>query len=259
MDLKLNLALGDSYASMTQKTRVISEAWAEKNIFCCSCGGSLTKSENNTRVLDFTCLECHGEYELKSTRGSFSKKIPDGAFNAMMTRLSDVSSPDFFFLTYDIKSLCVTNFFAVPTYFLDESVIEKREPLSSQARRAGWVGCNIVMNHIPEIGKVFYIRNSEILSKSVVLETWKRNAFLRRKASIEARGWTLAILRNIESLNSREFTLQNMYAFEVLLKKQFPQNHFIREKIRQQLQVIRDAGLIKFIGRGRYEAHFFQR
>lgn len=256
MNLSLNLALGERYKSETQKIRVISEAWAERNAFCCSCGGVLVRGRNNARVLDFTCAECQCEFELKSTRGHFSNKLPDGAFKAMMARLNDSSSPDFFFLTYDVKSFCVTNFFAVPTYFLDATVIEKRSPLSHHARRAGWVGCNIVMNRIPEAGKVFYVKNSEIIKRSAVIETWGRTAFLRHETSLEARGWTLEILRKIQSLNVREFTLREMYAFEPQLKLQFPRNNFIRAKIRQQLQVLRDAGLIVFEGRGRYEINF---
>lgn len=256
MNLNLNLALGDQYKSETQKVRVISEAWTERNAFCCSCGGTLIRDQNNARVLDFTCVRCQSEFELKSTRGKFSKKLPDGAFNAMIERLSDASSPNFFFLAYDFQSYRVTNFFAVPTYFLDETVIEKRKPLGPHARRAGWVGCNIFMNRIPEAGKVFYVKNSEIIQRSSVIESWKRTAFLQRETNLEARGWALEILRNIQSLNMREFTLQKMYEFEVQLKRRFPRNNFIRAKIRQQLQVLRDAGLIVFEGRGRYTVNF---
>ena len=254
--LNLNLELGDGYRSQSQKVRVISEAWAEKNAFCCSCGGILARGRNNARVLDFTCLQCKNEFELKSTRGSFSKKLPDGAFKAMMARLIDDSSPDFFFLTYDLMRFRVTNFFAVPTYFLDSTVIEERKPLSSLARRAGWIGCNIVMSRIPEAGKVFYVRDSQVLNKSDVIETWGRTAFLRREKSLDARGWTLEILRIIQSLNVREFTLRQIYAFEARLKERFPRNNFIRAKIRQQLQILRDAGLVVFEERGRYSVKF---
>jgi type II restriction enzyme len=256
MDLSLNLALGDRYKSPTQKARVISEAWAESNAFCCACGGSLRKGRINARVLDLICIGCQKEFELKSTRRTFLRKVPDGAFQAMMARLSDVCSPDFLFLTYDVESSRVTNLFAVPTCFLDTTVIEKRKPLSPHARRAGWMGCNIVMSRIPEAGKVFYVKNSDILKRAAVLETWRRTAFLRREASLEARGWTLEILRNIQSLNAREFTIQTMYDFEAQLKRRFPHNNFIRAKIRQQLQVLRDAGLLVFKGRGRYAVAF---
>ena len=143
------------------------------------------------------------------------------------------------------------NFFAVPTHFLDTTVIEKRKPLVSNARRQGWVGCYIVMDRISEAGKVFYVKNGQALKKSAVIEAWGRTTFLRQ-SSFEARGWALEILRNIQSLNAREFTIDTMYGFEAELKQRFPRNKFIRPQIRKQLQVLRDAGLIVFRGRGHY-------
>ena len=174
----------------------------------------------------------------------------------MMARLNDVASPNFFFLGYDVKSSRVTNFFAVPAYLLDATVIEKRKPLNPNARRAGWVGCNIVMNRIPEAGKVFYVKDCKILQTSSVIERWGRTAFLRRETNLVARGWLLEVLRIIESFGAREFTLEQMYSFETQLKQRFPGNNFIRAKIRQQLQVLRDAGLVAFKGRGHYTANF---
>jgi type II restriction enzyme len=44
-----------------------------------------------------------------------------------------------------------------------------------------------------------------------------------------------------------------MYAFENNLKAKYPNNNFIKDKIRQQLQLLRDKGLIEFIGRGKYK------
>lgn len=256
MNLNLNATLGERYKSESQKIRVISEAWAERNAFCASCGGTLRRGHNNARVLDFKCVGCQGQFELKSTRGNFSRKAPDGAFKTMMARLCDVSSPDFFFLTYDVTSFRVTNLFAVPTCFFDATVIEKRKPLGTHARRAGWVGCNIMMDRIPETGKVFYVKNSRVINKTDVMERWERTSFLREQKSLEARGWTLEILRNIQSLNKQEFTLKEMYHFKEHLKNQYPNNNFIQAKIRQQLQVLRDAGLIVFKGRGHYSTNF---
>jgi type II restriction enzyme len=252
MDLTLDVALGDMYKSAAQKVRVTSEAWVERNAYCCLCGGTLVRTSNNTRVLDLTCAGCKGGFELKSTRGAFSTKVPDGAFKAMMARLANVSSPNFLFLTYDARMSYVTNFFAIPTYFLDASVVEKRPPLGPHARRAGWVGCNIILSRIPEVGKIFYVRDGEIFQRSTVMNTWKRTIFLQRESSLETRGWLLETLRCIQSLNAREFTLRQMYEFESKLKRRFPRNNFVRAKIRQQLQVLRDAGLISFEDRGHY-------
>lgn len=256
MDLTLNLALSVNYKSASQRARVLSEAWAERNAFCCICGGALVRAANNSRVLDLMCQQCKGGFELKSMRGSFCNKVPDGAFSAMMARLSSDSSPNFFFLTYDSTLFHVTNFFAVPVYFLDQQVIEPRKPLSLTAVRAGWRGCNIVLSRIPELGKVFYVMNSKVVEQRAVLEKWSRTAFLRRELNLQARTWVLETLRCIQSLKTRTFTLQQMYGFEQQLKRCFPHNNFVREKIRQQLQVLRDAGLISFEGRGRYSTNF---
>ena len=51
----------------------------------------------------------------------------------------------------------------------------------------------------------------------------------------------------------KEFTLSQMYEFENKLSIQFLQNNHIKDKIRQQLQILRDQNMIEFIGRGLYK------
>jgi type II restriction enzyme len=43
-------------------------------------------------------------------------------------------------------------------------------------------------------------------------------------------------------------------AFEGELAAKHPENHNIRAKIRQQLQVFRDLGFIEFLGSGEYRS-----
>jgi len=43
-----------------------------------------------------------------------------------------------------------------------------------------------------------------------------------------------------------------MYAFENELKVKHPENNFVKDKIRQQLQNLRDKGFIEFITPGHY-------
>ncbi len=62
-------------------------------------------------------------------------------------------------------------------------------------------------------------------------------------------GW----LNNIYKLiPENEFTTQQVYKYESDLAKLYPNNQNIRPKIRQQLQVLRDMGVIKHIGRSRW-------
>ena len=50
-----------------------------------------------------------------------------------------------------------------------------------------------------------------------------------------------------------EFSLQDFYkAFEGRLAAIHPENRNVQPKIRQQLQVLRDHGVLQFLGRGRY-------
>jgi type II restriction enzyme len=46
----------------------------------------------------------------------------------------------------------------------------------------------------------------------------------------------------IDSLNKKEFTLKEVYAFENDLKILHPENNNIKPKIRQQLQFLRKEG-----------------
>ncbi|WP_366793571.1 hypothetical protein [Treponema denticola] len=74
-----------------------------------------------------------------------------------------------------------------------------------------------------------------------------------KKTNIESRGWLLDIIACIEKINTEEFSLSQIYAFENELKLKHPENNFIKDKIRQQLQYLRDKGFIKFLGRGKYK------
>lgn len=56
------------------------------------------------------------------------------------------------------------------------------------------------------------------------------------------------IIRNFDD----EFTLNDLYGFEPLLKEQYPENNTIQASIRRNLQKLRDDGKIIFISQGKY-------
>jgi type II restriction enzyme len=88
-------------------------------------------------------------------------------------------------------------------------------------------------------------------------KTTSRQAFARLESlstlSSSNRSWAGTILNLVRRLPNSSFTLADMYTFESELESLYPNNKHLRPKIRQQLQVLRDAGLIKFLGNGRYE------
>jgi len=71
------------------------------------------------------------------------------------------------------------------------------------------------------------------------------------QGSLATRTWLVDTLRCIERLPN-EFSLRDVYGFEAELRERHPENHHVRDKLRQQLQRLRDAGFIAFLGRGRY-------
>jgi len=69
---------------------------------------------------------------------------------------------------------------------------------------------------------------------------------------MEGRGWIGDVLRCVEQLGKREFTLREVYEFEEELRERHPRNRNVRPKIRQQLQVLRKHGIVQFLERGKY-------
>ena len=60
------------------------------------------------------------------------------------------------------------------------------------------------------------------------------------------------MLQAVQSLGKLEFTLADVYAQADALAKLHPNNAHVRDKIPQQLQVLRDLGLLEFLGSGSY-------
>jgi type II restriction enzyme len=70
---------------------------------------------------------------------------------------------------------------------------------------------------------------------------------------MESRGWTIEIMKIVEQIDKASFNLKDVYAFENFLKDKFPKNRFIKPKIRQQLQILRDKHFLEFLGDGEYK------
>jgi hypothetical protein len=90
-----------------------------------------------------------------------------------------------------------------------------------------------------------------VRAKELVLADWQKTLFLRSE-SPETRGWLLDVMKCVESLGKRDFTLEDIYAFERHFGDLYPGNQNVKPKIRQQLQYLRDRGFIDFVSRGNY-------
>ena len=169
----------------------------------------------------------------------------------MCARIASPNNPNLILMNYDVARFGVTDLFFVPRHFFVREIIQERKPLAPTARRAGWVGCNILLSEIPNSGKIFFVRDGSIAPRGLVMEQWRSTLFLKNRG-VATRGWLIEVMKCVELIGLDTFSLDDAYGFEERLKAIYPGNRNVRPKIRQQLQVLRDQGYLDFLGRGRY-------
>ena len=97
MILDLDRKLAQYFSSSSQKARILTEDWVNRQIYCPSFGSEkLQKYSNNRPVVDFFCMGCREDFELKSKKDAIGDKIVDGAYQTMMERLISVNNPNLF-------------------------------------------------------------------------------------------------------------------------------------------------------------------
>ena len=254
MDLNLNLTVAKGYKSRAQIARLVSEDWATRNLYCLACNSNhLDAAKANTAVWDYSCSTCGALYQLKSKNGRFSRKVSNSQYDVKMRAIADGRAPHYTFLQYSRLTSKVTDLFVVPGHFLSPAVVEKRPPLKPPAKRAGWVGSNIILGRLTEEARVHVVEAGISRNPSKVRADWERYQFLARKRG----GWAADVLSCVRTLEretrAREFTLQAFYQrFETELASRHVANKNIQAKIRQQMQVLRDGKVLQFLGKGRY-------
>ena len=183
----------------------------------------------------------------------------------------------------------VRNLLVVPSFAFPPSAIIKCPPLSRTARRAGWVGCNFDLSRVPAEARIEIIStcrrrghesltekaSQRLLASSPTSQTVitppeeVREKFRKikplKELSVKERGRTLDVLNVVAAVCDRrkssgahraplqywkEFTNEDVYAHTRELEKLHPDNRHVRDKIRQQLQVLRDAKLVIHVGSG---------
>ena len=272
--MPIDLAAG--YTSRSQQTRVVSEAWGAENLYCPNCvSPALSPAAPNMEAIDFTCPDCESPFQLKSLSRPFAARIVDAAYRAMRQAIVEDRTPNLVVLHYDPACWEVKNLVLVPRFVFSLSLLERRKPLGPTARRRGWVGCNILLANVPPDARIPIVADGIATSPAWVRQQYARLRPLQ-KLGHEARGWTLDVLNVVRALlQSRsqesvreltdrrqetggterapgEFTLAEVYAFADTLRRLHPQNRHVEDKIRQQLQRLRDLGFVEFQGRGVY-------
>lgn len=253
MNLTFNVDIAKNYKSNSQKSRIVTETWLGDNMYCPICGNPmLFHHKANSPVADFFCNDCKADFELKSKKSknaTIQNIIPDGAYSTMIERIISLNNPNLFVMTY--FNNCVSNLIFIPNFFFVPEIIIKRPPLKENARRAGWIGCNINIGLVPNDARIYIIEKGTIVPSNTVIKNYCRILSLQTN-TLQSRGWIMDTMACIDKIPQNQFTLQDLYAFESELKIKYPNNNFIKDKLRQQLQILRDKGFIEFTTRGNY-------
>ncbi|HVA18514.1 MAG TPA: DpnI domain-containing protein [Candidatus Dormibacteraeota bacterium] len=252
MQLELPRVGLEGYKSNSQRARIATEAWATKNLYCLNCASDeLSCSPPNTAAVDYVCPNCDASFQLKAQSHSFGSKILDAAYATMLQKIREDETPNLVALHYERDLWRVRNIFFVPHFAFSISAIEKRPPLAPTARRAGWVGCNILLEKIPSDARIPLVVDGKPANPSLARKQYAKVRPLS-KLRPEMRGWTLDVLNLLRSLGKQTFTLADAYTLEPHLASLHPANRHVRDKIRQQLQILRDLGLLHFLSPGHY-------
>ena len=84
---------------------------------------------------------------------------------------------------------------------------------------------------IPDSGKIFIVKNQIEIQHETVISNYAKTKSLKT-SNLESRGWLLDTLMCVEKIPTKDFSLNQMYAFENELKVKHPENNFIKDKIR---------------------------
>lgn len=253
MDPRLPTHFGQGYKSASQLARRITEPWGATNLYCCACTcDTVTAEKANAQVSDFLCPGCLERYQLKSHSKTLGNGILGSNYQKMLAAVLGNRTPNFFLLHYRLPEWMVRNLLLIPRFAISPSVFTKRKPLSVGARRSEWVGYVLNIRLIPDSAKIPLITEGVEIDRRDVRAQYARIARLQ-SLKPEQRGWTLDVLRCVESLPNPIFTNGDIYAFESEFAKLYPGNRHIKDKIRQQLQVLRDRGLLKQVLRGEWQ------
>ncbi|MFB6348041.1 DpnI domain-containing protein [Moraxella sp. ZJ142] len=251
MNLYFNTKLAENYKSPAQIIRILTEDWLIHNVYCPCCGAFPVNAFNNNKpVGDFYCSLCAEQFELKSKNSkTLGKSVADGAYHTMIERINSDTNPNFFFLNYSKHDYSVKNLVIVPKHFFTSDIIIPRK--NGIPNRPNYIMCSINTAALPNNGKISIINQGQIVAQEKVLEQWQQNFFLRNMKK-ENKGWLLTIMNYLDKIPNGEFSLKQIYDFEPELAQKYPNNNHIKDKIRQQLQFLRDKGMIEFLGSGRY-------
>jgi hypothetical protein len=106
-----------------------------------------------------------------------------------------------------------------------------------------------ILSKVP-LNKPIFIPNTDIVNDSYQTDIFTGGV---ESIATSLSGWKLSVFNYLIRLQKTEFKLSDLNQFIPALSVEYPNNNNIEAKIRQQLQELRDLGLIEFVSKGEYK------
>lgn len=252
MELELPVELAASYKSPTQRVRVITEAWGESNLYCTHCTSPrLSRAPHSTKAFDFACPQCDSHFQLKSQSRPITNRLADADYATMRQTILSGRTPNLLALHYDPDRWKIQTLLLIPRFVFSLSAVTVRNPTRPKGRHSAWIGCDFILANIASDAKIPMVLDGRPTDPRRVREQYKRLLPLQNQR-VENRGWTVDVLNAVRSIGKGEFTLSEVYAYTERLQTLHPKNRHVQDKIRQQMQRLRDLGFLEFVHRGHY-------
>jgi type II restriction enzyme len=252
MNLNCNPSLGALLVRNTQRVRVISEGWFGTEGYCLKCSSPrLDATPASTEFRDFECPRCAQAYELKSAARAHTTVVQDGGFDSMMRRIHAAEAPALMLMHY-AQDWSVQRLIAVHPVFLTAAVVRKRPKphIRPKTRKEYWM-CDLDLTRIPPDGKIVVVGEGAARPRAETRRAFQESMRLA-DVPLAKRGWTTLVLAAVRKLNKPIFRTKDIYAFADWMRAVYPNNTFIEEKIRQQLQELVALDYLERVARGEY-------
>lgn len=247
LDLSLDSKFLTLYSGPKQARALagaITEDWVKRNMYCPNCLEPKVKPEKTGNVLvDFRCSNgaCEQTYQLKAQKQGFGALVRDAAYRPWIDSIDKGTTPNLLLMKYDLNHFKVDHLEVIPSFFIRGSCL-KSWLLST---RPHYEMCSIHIAMVGPDARIKIVERGEAKHPGEVQERYRSFAWMKH-VDRRTRGWTADVLRCIRHLKKADFTLQEVYSYETELGKLHPENRFVRPKIRQQLQILRDQGFLHF-------------
>jgi len=128
------------------------EKYCCKNMNCIKCNGfNWLECKTNKKSIDQICKLCKKKYQIKCkniTEKKYTKIIKNKVFKTLgaeyKTTLDSIKENiDYIIILYNKKDYMIHGIIHIKSINITSDNIIPRKPLSKNAKRAGWQGCNL--------------------------------------------------------------------------------------------------------------------